>query len=285
MMFFTFLLVLACFIHDYGIIALKEHVTTSSVLQFFPLFVMIIVVCLVGSQLLDSLKRSETLSATLQDQVDEKSRALEASFVELEETRRKQAISDERQRIMLDLHDGIGGQLHNTLAYMKNSDLNDQTLENALETTLQDLGLMVDSLGSAESATTLLGMFRSRIDPLMAKRNIKFVWKIGAEPKMRKSGPSQNLNLLRIVQEAVTNSIKHSGCDEITVFTDENSVSISDNGTGIQHDNSKPDEHTSSSGIGLKSMRQRALKIQAEFDLFSDKYGTKITLSWPDNKS
>lgn len=280
MMFFVFLFITACFVVDYSTFALPERVATMSTIQFIPIFFMIIVLCLVGSQLLDALKKSEQLGASLKLQVEAKTAELEASFAELVASRRQQTISDERQRIMLDLHDGIGGQLVNTLAYMKSSELNDPTLKNALEVILQDLGLMIDSIEDANSVSTLLGMFRLRIEPLLAKQNVRFIWKIGDEPVMPDTGPSQNLTLLRIMQEAVTNSIKHSGGDEITVYTDDHSVSVSDNGKGFQPNKGALNSEKPG-GIGLISMRRRATAINAEFDISSDKNGTEVTLRFP----
>ena len=122
-------------------------------------------------------------------------------------------------------------------------------------------------------------MYRSRMEPLLASHGIEFIWKVGDDPQMPKPGPSGNLNLLRIIQEAVTNSIKHAQATEITVQTDHRSVRISDNGTGFETDKAG-DRTKRAGGVGLVSMRKRAEAINADFDLKSDMTGTDIILSW-----
>lgn len=99
-------------------------------------------------------------------------------------------MSDERHRIILDLHDGIGGHFVNTLAYIDNSKIDDPTHKSALEMALRDLSLMIDSLENSDSVSTLLGMFRSRIEPLLSQHGIQFKWKIGEEPDMPQKGPT-----------------------------------------------------------------------------------------------
>ena len=82
--------------------------------------------------------------------------------------------------------------------------------------------------------------------------------------------PLQALHLFRIIQEAITNSIKHSGAKNITVkisYKDEMlSISIIDNGTGMKEGN-----FDLMNGSGIENMKKRAEEIEAEFKLISEK--------------
>ncbi len=85
-------------------------------------------------------------------------------------------------------------------------------------------------------------------------RNIKFVFKRDArfvDPK-RAAG----LNIYRIVQEAIYNSIKHGKCSKITVQLarrkDFNEVTVEDNGVGV-------DQKSVQEGMGMSIIRHRAL--------------------------
>lgn len=279
-MFGAYCLIATILIHDSTFLFIDERVANTSLIPYFPIVYLVTVIWLIGSQFLTSLKTSETLARTLQQRVDEKTAELEKSYETLARTQRKQTLNQERQRIMMDLHDGIGGHLVNTIAYLENNQLKDPTLKAALEGALRDLSFMIDSLENNESVTTLLGMFRSRIEPLLESHGIVFKWEIGEEPNMTVKGPSQNLNLLRIIQEAVTNSIKHSGADEITVKTDDISVCVSDNGRGF--DIAKLGRKSEKAGgVGFISMRKRAADIGAKLDIQSGDGGTALTLSWP----
>lgn len=265
--------------HDATLVTLPNRVINTAVLPLFPIFYLATVLWLILSQLLSSLDESETLSQTLQQRVNEKTTELKKSYETLAQTQRKQTLDQERQRIMMDLHDGIGGHLVNTIAYMENSNLEDPTLKAALENALRDLSFMIDSLENDENITTLLGMFRARVEPLLDAHNIRFNWEIGDEPNMPKKGPSLNLNLLRIVQEAVTNSIKHSGADTITIKTDSKSVQVSDNGRGFNVEEIGRTTNKAG-GVGFISMRKRAQDIGAIMGVSSNSGGTRLTLSW-----
>ncbi|MEP3891565.1 MAG: ATP-binding protein [Hellea sp.] len=278
-MFFAYCLTAVLIVHDATLVMLPGRFFHTAVTPFFPIMYLVTVLWLIGTQLMDSLNQSELLSRTLQSRVDEKTEELERSYKTLTETQRLQTLDQERQRIMMDLHDGIGGQLVNAIAYMENSQMRDATLTEALENALRDLSFMIDSLESDDSISTLLGMYRSRVEPLLESKGLRFNWKIGDEPVIPQQGPSNNLNLLRIIQEAVTNSIKHSGGDIITVKTDSRSVSISDNGSGFSADQ-RGRSGNIAGGVGSVSMRKRAKDIGAEIDIKSDDSGTDVTLTW-----
>lgn len=278
-MFFAYCVTAVLIAHDATFVMLPGRFIHTAVMPFFPIVYLVTVLWLIGTQLLDSLNQSELLSRNLQSRVDEKTEELKQSYKTLAETQRLQTLDQERQRIMMDLHDGVGGQLVNAIAYMENSQMRDTTLTEALENALRDLSFMIDSLESNDSISTLLGMYRSRVEPLLESKGLRFNWKIGDEPVIPQQGPSNNLNLLRIIQEAVTNSIKHSGGDIITVKTDSRSVSISDNGSGFSADQ-RARSGDVAGGVGFVSMRKRAKDIGAEIDIKSDDSGANVTLTW-----
>ncbi|MDN3586442.1 histidine kinase [Pedobacter aquatilis] len=84
--------------------------------------------------------------------------------------------------------------------------------------------------------------------------------------------------LLRITQEFLQNSLKHSNCSEIKIgLHSDNAIflklKIEDNGVGFDYLNSKAD------GIGLKNMKKRAEIIGGKFSLISNlNSGTAITV-------
>jgi signal transduction histidine kinase len=83
--------------------------------------------------------------------------------------------------------------------------------------------------------------------------------------------------LLRIVQEFLQNSIKHSLCKKITITMEtrdsEFSLLLQDDGSGFDANNIK------SNGIGINNMKQRAAVLGATFNLQSnDKKGTQLLI-------
>ena len=151
-------------------------------------------------------------------------------------------------------------------------------MKEALAAALRDLALVLDSLDSHDSLTTLLGMLRTRLEPLLAAHGLRFDWQIMDDPIVPHAGPSSNLHLARIVQEAITNVIKHAQASTITVYTDETRIVISDDGVGI--DPSATDI-AADGGHGLSGMRQRAASMRAHFMIEGSDKGTSISLNFP----
>ncbi|MCC7030541.1 MAG: hypothetical protein IT257_09565, partial [Chitinophagaceae bacterium] len=82
--------------------------------------------------------------------------------------------------------------------------------------------------------------------------------------------------MLRILQEFIQNSLKHSSCTEINILLKNTEniliMTICDNGIGF-------DTTMSSEGIGVQNMKRRAEMINAEFRLESaENKGTQLTL-------
>jgi signal transduction histidine kinase len=247
--------------------------------HLIPLALFLLLLWIIMSQLSNSLQKFEALTETQQSEIQAKTQELEQSYQQLSERSSQLAIDEERHRIMLELHDGVGGQLVNALAYMSNAGNNDPVLKSALEDSLRDMGLMIDSLDITDDVSTLLGMLRGRIEPLLNNHQMTLRWQIDEDPLLGATSPSTNLNLLRIVQEAITNSVKHSGASTVTVTAMRNSVSVLDDGCGFDPTTQRahPDQHK---GMGLRSMKKRAADMNLDLNITASPSGTRVVLSW-----
>jgi len=227
------------------------------------------------SELLGSLTRLEILTHTLEDRIAASTRELRETHAEAVRAERDAALASERQRIMLDLHDGVGGNLVNTLAYMRANAFDDTVIKSTLETALLDLALVMDSLEGMDTVTTPLAMLRERMEPLLHASNLDFSWNVREEPEIAEMTPSNILNILRIAQEAITNTVKHSKATTIKVTTTRDSIVIGDDGTGLNADGR---EGRHAGGRGLASMRKRAAEAGLTLKIESDATGTRVVL-------
>lgn len=80
---------------------------------------------------------------------------------------------------------------------------------------------------------TLLGMMRTRLEGLLARNGLEFGREIEGDPELPNPSPTNSLHVTRIVQEAITNVIKHANAKRITDYADDNTIAISDDGTGF----------------------------------------------------
>jgi signal transduction histidine kinase len=228
-------------------------------------------------------REQETLNRELEGRVREKQKEIEAHYGRLRVLESERVLADERVRIMQDMHDGVGGGLISTLAMLETGTASSGEVCQALRHTLEDLRLVIDSLDPADAdLTTALGMFRARLEPRLQAAGIHFAWHVDTLSPIPDLSPRKVLQVLRILQEAVNNVIKHAPATTIRVSTGmEQSAErglvafaeIKDDGNGFPP---VPGE-----GRGLGNMKRRALSIGADLIIASHPRGTTVKLLFP----
>lgn len=225
------------------------------------------------------------LNQELEARVDEKTRKIAQSYETIRILGQEQVLLHERSRIMRDMHDGIGVYLTSMLRQLESGTVDRQQLSHAAHNALNDLRLMIDSLGSASTdLPAMLGMFRTRIGVALDACGVELEWDVDELPPLADFGPERALNLLRILQEAFTNALKHSGATCIRLSA---KVESKLNGSGLINievcDNGKGFNLDGRAGNGLKNMQYRAQKIKAEFAIKPSAIGTCLEIELPLN--
>jgi signal transduction histidine kinase len=200
------------------------------------------------------------------------------------EEMRQRAILEERQRMMRDIHDGIGGQLLSLLLRVRTGSLEQGEVATEIQSSLKDLRLVVDSIDQfGGDFASALATFRSRAEQQMAAARIRLIWHQAAKDIQRNFSAGQTLQLYRFMQEVLTNIIRHSKATEASVHivTDPKTRSleiiIEDNGIGL------PKPEVIKAGKGLKNLEARAQNLKAIYaigpvDIGS---GTRVSLMIP----
>ena len=96
----------------------------------------------------------------------------------------------------------------------------------------------------------------------------------------------QELSLFRMVQEAISNIIKHAKATQIKVdlifSSDKFTLEIADNGQGFNTNDFPEHSEASAHGIGLRSMKNRAQLTGASFQIQSKPLsGTTVKIDLP----
>ena len=194
----------------------------------------------------------------------------------------------QRERIALELHDNIGAQLTsvslglNRLIREVDRPALTQPLQEGLDLTMIQLrdtiwAMNKDVISMDELEQKVLNML------WQFSSNLKAALRVEVDPALSSLtfNPTQTVNLFRIVQECVHNSIKHSSATEIKVTFrrrgDTVQLEITDNGGGFNvHNNIDEDSY------GLRNMRRRADDIGAAFSLDSTPgKGTTVQVNFP----
>jgi signal transduction histidine kinase len=229
-----------------------------------------------------ALDTSEALTAELEQRVADKHAELEQNYARLRALEQERAVARERERMMADLHDGLGGQLVSTLAMLRSGEARPAELEAAVQSALDDMRLLIHSIEGEESDLLgALATLRARLAPRLQQAGLRLEWAVEDVPTPPGFGPEKALQVMRIVQEAVANVLKHAGAKTLRVRTgmadaggaSSAFVAIEDDGRGLGA--------AAPAGRGLANMRRRAERIGASLEVRSGAGGTSVRLEFP----
>ena len=221
------------------------------------------------------------VNAGLQQRLQEREDELQESHRRLREIAHIQTLHDERQRLTQDMHDGMGSALLTALLVVERGHIDTAMIAGVLKNCIDDLKLTIDSMEPIQAdLLLLLATLRFRLGPRLESAGIKLRWEVENVPVMEWIDPRNALHILRILQEAFANIVKHAAATEIRVATcvesDTVLVIITDDGLGFS-----VDEGLDKDGKGLRNQMRRAASIGAEVKLESGNPGTRLTLRLP----
>lgn len=225
------------------------------------------------------IEQRDLLTQQLQAQEAE----LRANQQRILEYERSQTLAEERQRLMHDMHDGLGASLLTTLSAVEKKQLPQSAVADALRTCIDDLRLIIDSLEpTANDLATLLGTIRYRLGQRLVSAGIELQWQIADLPPVPWLEPPDALQVLRLIQEALVNILKHADADSVCVLArqvgEQIEIKITDNGVGY-------DLNAITLGRGLLSQAKRAKRLGGVLVTESAVgLGSSLSLSLPLNK-
>jgi len=246
-----------------------------------PQLVVPVIFVLVGLRLVQqhghALYESEQGRQQLEKQVREATGEIERNYRQLAELRVEQVTERERKRIAADLHDDLGAKL---LTIVHTSD--SERISSLAREALEEMRLSVRGLtGKPVRLADALGDWRAEVVSRLAQAGIDGEWNAPEELPQTLSARAY-VQTTRILREATSNIIKHSGaslCSVTASIADGDfQVVVQDNGDGITNEI----DHRLDRGHGLASMKNRAKQLQGQCLVESGAgYGTVIRLTVP----
>lgn len=231
---------------------------------------------------INAIGEVERVNASLAQRLQAREAELELSHQRLREAETRQTISDERQRLMQDMHDGLGSYLISAIRSVERGDASDLKVSQILKDCLDDLKLTIDSMEPVEAdLLLLLATLRFRLEPRLEGTGVALLWEVLELPTLGWLDPSAALHVLRIVQESVANILRHTRATEIRVSTASEGagvqVIIEDNGQGFDVEKTLNE----APGRGLSNQQRRAQAIDGTVAWTSGPTGTRFTLWLP----
>jgi signal transduction histidine kinase len=220
----------------------------------------------------------EASNESLVRRIRAKELELAADYDRLRALNREQILEGERARIMRDVHDGIGGKLASLLLRLKPGAQPVGEIREALQESLNDLRLIIDSLDGAvaDDPAVALGAFRSRMAPALRSHGISLEWDVELA-SLAGFGAEKTLHLYRLLQEACNNVVRHAGASRIViharVIEGKIMLGVKDDGRGISP--------LTTEGRGLGNMRERARALGGSLNIHSRDGGTTVELLLP----
>ncbi|MCA9625074.1 MAG: hypothetical protein KC731_38885 [Myxococcales bacterium] len=217
-----------------------------------------------------SYRTARRLNAELEQRVRDKEAELADNYASLRRLEHQRLLAEERERIMREMHDGMGSSLVSTLSLVERSNA-PTAIATAIRDALVDMRVVIDSLDpSADDLLAMLGMLRTRLEPKLRARGVSFAWKVRDVPSLEWLGPREMLHVMRVVQEAITNTLKHTRATTITIATAAVErdgrpgvlVSVADDGRGSAEGRG--------GGRGLPNMRFRAEQLGGTLAIHHD---------------
>lgn len=198
---------------------------------------------------------------------------------ELEASIRRSAVLAERQRFTRDMHDGIGGQLTSLLIRLRSGRADMQTIEHDLQSGLADIRNIVDSLDHVgDDLDTAFVTFRARAEQQVRAAGMDFVWHQPDSLTDLTLNTREVLHTYRFMQEALTNAMRHSGGECVTISVKSPrpgrvDVIVADDGQGY-------DPKEVRAGKGTQSLRERADKLGGRYEVqTAPGEGTRVSLT------
>lgn len=191
---------------------------------------------------------------------------------------------EERGKLSLELHDGIANEIGALKLTISDEKILTKKEIDSIVTKIDKLYNEVRNLSHDLDPDNIADVeFSQLVNNLcliIEKSGIKTIKNIFISKNVDDLDERILLNIYRILQEAINNTLKHASATEIQVDVmdteEELFMRVKDNGVGFSNNVSKP-------GIGLKNIEKRVSLLNGKYEISNSSNGTTIDIRIPKN--
>ena len=203
-------------LHEWAMVQGWFEYSPQPLLSYGPPVLLAAMVLGLGGRFFRAFDDAARLNTELEQRVLDKTQELEHHFERITQLERAAAITHERDRLMRDMHDGVGSQLITLQHAIERGKVAGPQAAALVRECVDDLRLVIESLdGAAQALPEALANLRFRMEPRLTAAGVRSRWQIDESPFAL--APGAVLQLLRILQEAVSNTLKHAQARQLWV--------------------------------------------------------------------
>jgi len=232
------------------------------------------VMWIVSMRFRQARREVQQLNDSLTMRVERKEAELRDSFARLAEAERSRAVLAERERILRDMHDGVGASLATAVRQLESGQAQAGEVAQTLRESMDHLKLSIDAMSlPAGDVNALLASLRYRLQPRIESAGLSLDWQVEALPRWPGGDDEAMRHLQFLLLEAISNSLQHASAQRLTLSASSAdghiTLALCDDGRGMAAD---------AAGRGLRSMRERAAAIGGELHVAPASPGTRVEL-------
>ncbi len=267
-------------LHDLGMLAGWWGAEHIYLMPFSTLIVLASFLYAVQCRYIGAMRQNEHANVQLAQRLVEQGSTLQQQHDRLRESERQQALLVERQRLMQDMHDGLGSSLLSAMVAVEQGSMDQDKVVEVLRECVDDLRLVIDSLEPVgHDLVSLLATMRYRLGKRLQAGGLVMEWDVQDLPPLEWLEPPDALHVLRLMQESLANVLKHARATRVRISTrhlgHSVEIRVEDDGEGF-------DIETARRGRGLKSQQRRAQRLGGRVTFESSLgHGTRMCLRLP----
>ncbi|MDM0010298.1 ATP-binding protein [Variovorax sp. J22G73] len=225
-------------VRDWLVIRLSDAYGETTWVRYSSVFFGVALLLIVLRRFHTATVQARGWVTALADRVTQRERELAATYAELEAAARDQARTHERERILRDMHDGVGSHISSAIRQLQSGQTSSGDLLRTLRDSLDQLKLSIDSIHLPPGDVgALLAAARYRLEPRLAAAGIALEWAVAELAPVARLDAQAMRQLQFLLFEAISNVLQHAQASVLRIEADMRGRSlvlrVIDNGRGF----------------------------------------------------
>jgi len=244
-------------VRDWLVIRVSDSYGDTTWIRYTSVLFGIALLAIVVSRFRAASEQARDLLATLSAKVADRERELALTYGRLEQAAREQATMLERQRILRDMHDGVGTHISSAIRQLQAGEGSQAELLRTLRDSLDQLKLTIDSIHLPDGDVgALLAALRYRLEPRFDASGIALEWAVDELVPVERLDAQAMRHLQFLLFEAISNVLQHAQATllriEAAMLGTAVRLSVIDNGCGYDASRAPRSLHERAQAMGVR---------------------------------